>query len=269
MQAAFTVHGRTSEDNVVTMLGWLKERSKPTLPAGKRVYAIGDVHGRLDLFDELVEAIRRDNQDRPEADVVLVLLGDLIDRGPDSRSVVARARTGVAWAKTVALMGNHEEIFLDTLDGNRDSLESWLRYGGDATLQSWGVPMRVIEEGTFEDIIDAIRGAVNAEERSWLSRMRSHIRIGDYYFVHAGIRPGVPLDKQIDEDRLWIRQEFLGSRKKHGAIILHGHSITENAEVLPNRIGIDTGAYITGRLTALGLEREERWFLSTGYKKDY
>jgi serine/threonine protein phosphatase 1 len=245
------------------MLSWLKPRSKPTLPDGTRVYAIGDVHGRLDLFERLIESIRQDNQGRPEKDVTLILLGDLIDRGPDSRSVVARARTGVDWARTIPLMGNHEGILLDILDGSRNSLESWLRFGGEATLESWGVPMQVIQEGTIDEILEAIRRAVTPEERSWLGRMRSHARIGDYYFVHAGIRPDVPFDKQRDEDRLWIREEFLDSRKRHGAMIVHGHSIHATVEERPNRIGLDTGAYASNCLTALGLEATDRWYLNT------
>jgi serine/threonine protein phosphatase 1 len=246
------------------MLSWLRKRSKPSLPAGKRVYAIGDVHGRLDLFDELVETIRRDNQDRPEADVDLILLGDLIDRGPDSRAVVERAREGVSWAKTIALKGNHEDILLEVLDGNRSSLESWLRFGGEATLLSWGVPIETIQNGTLDDIVEAVRSAITPTERAWLGRMRSHVRIGGYYFVHAGIRPGISFDKQCDDDRLWIREDFLESRKNHGAMIVHGHSIHETVEERPNRIGLDTGAYATGKLTAIGLEGASRWFLSTG-----
>jgi serine/threonine protein phosphatase 1 len=163
----------------------------------------------------------------------------------------------------IALKGNHEEILLEVLDGNRSSLESWLRFGGEETLLSWGVSRETIQNGTIDDVVEAIRSAITPTERAWLGRMRSHVRIGSYYFVHAGIRPGVSFDKQCDDDRLWIREEFLESRKKHGAIIVHGHSIHETVEERSNRIGLDTGAYATGKLTAVGLEGDSRWFLST------
>ena len=114
----------------------------------------------------------------------------------------------------------------------------------------------------------ALRAALTAAERGWLSRLRSHVQIGGYYFVHAGIRPGIPIHRQEDEDRLWIRDEFLESRRKHGAVIVHGHSITPEVENRPNHIGLDTGAYASGRLTALGLEGRDRWFLSTRREPD-
>jgi serine/threonine protein phosphatase 1 len=245
------------------MFGWLKSSFEPSLPPGHRVYAVGDVHGRLDLFDRLIESIRQDNAARPAAEVTLILLGDLIDRGPDSSGVVDRARAGVPWARTIAIMGNHEAVMLDVLDGKGDLLRNWLGFGGKAALRSWGVAESVLEGGSQEDILDAARRAVPAAARAWLGRMRPNLRMGDYYFVHAGIRPGVPLDKQIDEDRLWIREDFLESKKKHGAMIVHGHSINTEVEERTNRIGLDTGAYASGRLTAIGLEGRERWFMAT------
>lgn len=246
------------------MFNWFKGASRPALPSGNRVYAIGDIHGRLDLFERLLTQIRHDSEARPPADVSLILLGDLIDRGPESRGVVSKAREGVPWAKTIVLMGNHEAVMLDVLDGQTETLAQWLRFGGVETLLSWGIPRALIAEGTRTEILDALRAAVTTEERTLLARMRTSLRMGDYYFVHAGIRPEVPLDKQNDEDRLWIREEFLDSKKKHGAMIVHGHSINPEIEQLPNRIGLDTGAYASGKLTALGLQDQERWFLSTG-----
>ncbi|WP_454887119.1 metallophosphoesterase [Sphingomonas oryzagri] len=207
--------------------------------------------------------LEADNAKRDVADTTLVFLGDLIDRGAASREVVTRVRTGVDWARTIALMGNHEAIMLDILDGQSEMLDQWLRFGGIETLESWSVPRRLAEEGTRHEVLGALRDAVAPEERAWLGRMRTSVRIGDYYFVHAGIRPAIPLEKQVDDDRLWIREEFLDSRKKHGAMIVHGHSISHDVEQRPNRIGLDTGAYITGKLTAIGLQERDRWLLST------
>lgn len=245
------------------MLKLFRSSARREIPVNQRVYAVGDVHGRMDLLDQLLAMLKADNAARPHAQVTLVMLGDLIDRGPASRQVVSRVRKGVSWARTVALMGNHEAVMLDVLDGQTDRLSQWLRFGGIETLESWGVTRQTIEGGTRFDILDAIRSAILPEERAWLGRMRTSLRIGDYYFVHAGVRPDVPLEKQTDDDRLWIREDFLDSRKKHGAMIVHGHSININVEERPNRIGLDTGAYATGRLTAVGLEGSERWFLAT------
>jgi len=246
------------------MLSRFLKPSKPAIPPGQRIYAVGDIHGRADLLDQLLDMIRRDNAERDDADTRLIFLGDLIDRGPDAREVVARIRCGVNWATTIALMGNHEAVMLDILDGQSEMLDQWLRFGGMETLQSWGISKDLVGQGTRYDVLRALREAVTPEERAWLGRLRTNVRIGDYYFVHAGIRPELPLEKQIDDDRLWIREEFLGSRKKYGAVIVHGHSISHDVEQRPNRIGLDTGAYLTGKLTAIGLQGQDRWFLSTG-----
>ena len=245
------------------MLTRLLSSSKPAVPLGQRVYAIGDIHGRIDLLDRLLEMLRSDNAKRDRADTVLIFLGDLIDRGASSREVVARVRAGVDWAKTIALMGNHEAILLDILDGQIEVLDQWLRFGGLETLSSWGVSQQFVAEGTRHQVLVALRDAITPDERAWLGRMRTSFRAGDYYFVHAGIRPAVALEKQVDDDRLWIREDFLESRKKHGAMIVHGHSISHDVEQRPNRIGLDTGAYATGKLTAVGLQGKDRWFLST------
>ena len=253
-------------DDLRFMLKKFLSKTQSTIPQGQRLYAVGDVHGRLDLLDQLLNLIERDNEARGPAQVTLILLGDLIDRGPDSKGVVARVRAGVAWARVVALMGNHESIMLDALDGKRDVLGSWLRFGGRQTLASWGVEQTVLDNGTLDEILGAARKAVAGDERAWIGRMRRTLRIGDYLFVHAGIRPDIPFDKQLDEDCLWIREEFLKSRKNHGAMIVHGHSISAAVEERANRIGLDTGAYASGRLTALGLEGRHRWFLESFLK---
>jgi len=231
------------------------------LPQGCRVYAIGDIHGCLDLFELLLRLIEDDNRSRPPMTTVLILLGDLIDRGPDSAGVVRRAMQPLGWAETILIKGNHEEALLQTLDGNREMVPIWLKNGGLAALRSWGVAEEIVRDGTIADIIQATRDIISSDERAWLARGRHFLQLGDYYFVHAGIRPGVALEKQDPRDSLWIRDEFLDSRRSHGAVVVHGHSINPEIDERPNRIGIDTGAYVTGKLTALGLECEQRWIV--------
>ncbi len=232
------------------------------MPAGCRVYAVGDVHGRLDLLDMLLETIRADSATRPDAEVIVILLGDLIDRGPDSRGVVKRVRAGLDWARMIPLMGNHEAIMLNALDGDFDQLRLWLRHGGVECLLSWGVPQSVLTDGSIEEIMDAARAALSADDLGWISQLDTSARIGDYYFVHAGIRPGTAIDEQDGNDLLWIRDDFIRSQRLHGAMIVHGHSISTEVERRPNRIGLDTGAYRTGRLSAVGIEGKESWLLS-------
>ncbi len=246
------------------MMGLLRKKvAPPALEPGVRVYAIGDIHGRLDLFDRLLALLQVDNAERGRARARVILLGDLIDRGPDSAGVVRRAMAPLGWASLTALMGNHESAMIEALDGDRPMLQLWLGNGGVSALRSWGVPDVLIAEGTNADIIDAAIAAIAPAERAWLLRARQSVQIGDYYFVHAGVRPHVALDRQQLHDSLWIREEFLDSKADHRAMIVHGHSVSVKVEERPNRIGIDTGAYATGRLTALGLEGTARWFIHT------
>lgn len=247
------------------MLNFLRRRrpEPATLPAGRRIYAIGDIHGRRDLFEQLLHQIETDNAARAPAEVSVILLGDLIDRGPDSAEVVRRAMAPLPWAATIALMGNHEATMLDALAGDRATLRLWMQNGGAAALSSWGVAPAILAEAPFETVVAHAAAAIAPAERSWLQRMRQWVRLGDYFFVHAGVRPGVPLDRQSHEDSLWIRQEFLDSTRDHGALIVHGHSVNLEVEERDNRIGIDTGAYRSGRLTALAIEGCERWLIQT------
>jgi serine/threonine protein phosphatase 1 len=240
-----------------------KSRPKPVMVPGQRVYAIGDVHGRLDLYDRLIEQIRLDNATRGHAQTLVLLLGDLIDRGPDSAGMVRRAMEPLGWAQLRSLKGNHEAALLDSLDGDRKMLGLWLRNGGIEAAKSWGIDGKLLFEGRSEEIIAAVRAAIPPAERAWLARLPLSIQLGDYFFAHAGVRPGVRLGDQKDTDLLWIREEFLGSNRDLGAMVIHGHSVSEDVEERDNRIGIDTGAYASGVLTALGLEDEERWFLQT------
>ena len=234
----------------------------PRVPAGVRAYAVGDVHGRLDLLDELLAKIRAEIAARPNANNHIVMLGDLIDRGPQSRGVIDRLR-GFADSDVELhiLSGNHEEVLLRLLEGESELIPSWLKYGGAETLQSYGIEPQAIRAVSDEAGMQLIRTAIPSEHQAFLSSLSDTIRIGDYVFVHAGIRPQVELAEQRQSDLRWIREPFLGDDTDHGFIVVHGHTITDEVVERPNRIGIDTGAYATGRLTALGLEGDKRWLI--------
>ena len=235
----------------------------PAVPDGHRIYAVGDIHGRLDLLLALLDQVRADNAARDPAEVEIILLGDLIDRGPDSAGVVRRAMAGCDFATLRVLRGNHETAMIEALHGDADMFRMWITQGGDAALVSWGVAPALVADGSFEDILSAADAAIPAEERQWLIDCPLTLRRGDYYFAHAGLRPGVQLERQSSEDTLWIRDAFLASERHHGVMVVHGHSISPEVDARHNRVGIDTGAYASGRLTALGLEGAERWTIST------
>jgi serine/threonine protein phosphatase 1 len=231
---------------------------------GKRAYAIGDVHGRLDLLDAMLERIEEDNRRRPKKRTFVVLLGDLIDRGPESAGVIERLRTWQpAGIKPVFLAGNHEEVMMNVLAGQEGILPSWLKFGGAECLASYGIDVDALKRLDEGAAIAKIRAAVPRAHRDFLDTLGDTFRFGDYLFVHAGIRPGIAIEEQHIKDLRWIRQPFLGDAKEHGFVVVHGHTICTGVEERPNRIGIDTGAYQTGNLTAIGVEDEERWFLST------
>ena len=234
------------------------------VPPGRRIYAIGDIHGRADLLEELLAAIERDQAGRRPAETMLVFLGDLVDRGPDSRLVVERLMAlGKGPVPARFLMGNHEEVFLRALSGDLRALRFLIRIGGRATVLSYGIALDDYASLDFEALGDRLRELVPQSHVDFLSSFEEWIEVGDYLFVHAGIRPGVDLGAQKGSDLRWIRDDFLDSRDDFGKLVIHGHSITEDVDVQPNRIGIDTGAFESGQLTAIGLEGGERWFLST------
>jgi len=232
-------------------------------PDGYRAYAVGDVHGQLDLLRGLLRSIEQDHAERGgNAKLLLVFLGDLIDRGPDSRGVIELVRSGpLPGARTIALCGNHEEVLLRLLDGERGLFEQWRRFGGDACLASYGGDPKLLAGLTDKQAVERLKALIPVEHQTFLADLADTFRFGDYLFVHAGIRPGVPVGEQVPRDLRWIRRDFLDDRRNHGMIVVHGHTITEQVEVRRNRIGIDTGAYHFGVLTALGVEGEEQWFL--------
>ncbi|MGN6817554.1 MAG: metallophosphoesterase family protein [Sphingomonas sp.] len=234
------------------------------VPPGERLYAIGDVHGRLDLLTNLLDAIDRDDAARGPADTRVILLGDLVDRGPQSKQVIDHLLTR-DWGtrRPVFLKGNHEEVFLLTLAGNLEAARFWVRIGGAETMASYGVSASLIESGEMLSVCEDFARRVPDAHAMFLNRMIDSLVVGGYCFVHAGIKPGVPLDRQKPEDLRWIRERFLDFEGSHGAIVVHGHSISPAVEELHNRIGIDTGAYASGTLTAIGIESGHRWFLAT------
>ncbi|KGB53684.1 metallophosphoesterase family protein [Sphingopyxis sp. SE2] len=239
-------------------------RSSLAIPDGQRVYAIGDIHGRDDLFAELIERIRADVAARPVAKITLILLGDLVDRGPQSAEVVERA-IGLRreFPDTRLLIGNHEECFLAALTGDVRRLRYFMRIGGEATVESYWNSDASLTEASFEEVAEQLPLMVSRSHVEFLSNGEDFIAIGDYVFVHAGIRPGVPLERQTLTDLRWIRDEFLSDERDHGKMIVHGHTIRDEIDECANRIGIDTGAYKSGVLTAIVLEGAERRYLQT------
>jgi len=240
---------------------------KPKPPPRSRVYAIGDVHGRLDLLDDLLAQIAQDAQEAQTMDapkrLVLVLLGDLIDRGPDSRGVLGRA-VDLMNGKRLPdfevhiLKGNHEDALLRFLSGNDDGAQ-WLANGGREAVASYGLKPRQAPEDLRQALLDALP---KAQQRVLRDLKIKHVE-GDYAFVHAGLRPGVAWDAQSQDDLMWIRREFTQSDADFGYCVVHGHTPVDVPDVQANRIGIDTRAWASGILTSLVLEGKTRRFLHT------
>ena len=252
----------------MALFGWKKKAKTPppppAIPAGQRVYAIGDVHGRLDLLQLLLTQIEADYRAREPAETHIVMLGDLIDRGPHSRQIIEMFLNGApAFAQFHFVMGNHEEMLLKLIDDPDPTLlPQFLRYGGRETFESYDAPQLVLDvPERFAP--DTLSFYIPEEHRGFLRMMHDGVQFGDYFFTHAGIRPGVSLEEQDRHDLRWIRAPFLDSVQDHGVMVVHGHTVLDEVEIRSNRIGIDTGAYMTGRLTALGLEGTERWLLQS------
>lgn len=242
----------------------VQSRPGGTLPAGKRVYAVGDIHGRLDLLEDLLRRMEADDAARGPADTIVIFLGDLIDRGPDSAQVVQRLlELGAQTDKVRFLLGNHEEVFLKSMAGERKALPFFLRIGGKETVLSYGIGEAEYAQSDYPELLELLRARVPQAHLDFLSGFEDMVVLGDYAFVHAGVRPGVPLEAQKPETLRWIREEFLNSTEPFEKIVVHGHSISDEVEECTCRIGIDTGAYFSGRLTAMGFEGTDRWILQT------
>lgn len=248
------------------LFGFLKRKTdEATVPEGTRVYVIGDIHGRADLLNDLHEKIRADAADFPDWRKVLVYIGDYVDRGLQSKEVIDLVlNTSFPDFEPVYLKGNHEALMLDFLGECRDCA-TWLGNGGKATLYSYGVHLdeRLSADARLEEARRRLNEALPPAHRAFLESLRLSHEEGDYLFVHAGIRPRLPLDRQDEHSLLWIRDEFLCSSADHGKVVVHGHSVSWNPEVRQNRIGIDTGAFASGVLTCLVLSGSSRTFLQT------
>lgn len=253
---------------MVLSLKTLKASSRGSgaaVPPGQRVYVVGDIHGRADLLGLLHATIQRDAAQSEALDRIVVYLGDYVDRGEEARGVIDLLLAApLPGFRAIYLEGNHDAVFRDFLE-RQSGGSHWLRIGGLETVSSYGVtvPQGSKVEAALGTVHAALRRQVPATHWAFLKGLAPYAAIGDYFFVHAGVRPGVPLAEQRQEDMLWIRQLFLDSDADHGKIVVHGHTVTPEPEVRPNRIGIDTGAYATGRLTCLVLEGKTRRFLST------
>ncbi len=240
--------------------------SHPTLPEGQLLYAVGDVHGRIDLLQRLLDLIEGDAAASPRAERrTLVFLGDYVDRGPDSRGVVERLiRDLPPGFDTHFLKGNHEAILLDFLN-DPWRLDHWLLNGGEETMRSYGVDTeRLARLSAPPDVWrQAFAEALPEAHLRFFRGLQLSVSFGDYLFVHAGVRPGVPLAAQSEADLIWIRGPFLNHADPFGKIVVHGHTPGREPVTRPNRIGIDTGAVFTDRLTALRLQDGTREFLQT------
>ncbi|MFT4078513.1 metallophosphoesterase family protein [Rhodomicrobium sp.] len=244
-------------------------RFAASVPDGLRVYAVGDIHGRLDLLEIMLDLVDADQRERGMLPALIVFLGDYVDRGPSSKEVVD-AMLGDLGAdlSPVFVKGNHEALLMSFLyDATPDNF--WLKNGGDAALLSYGIDPDLVKFATLgtptglQEASLRFREALPASHLRFYRNLKPCFRVGGYFFVHGGVRPGVPLDMQREEDMLWIRDPFLTSDADFGAVVVHGHTPAREPQLLPNRIGVDTYAFKSNRLTAVGLEGTERWILST------
>lgn len=233
----------------------------PSLPKGVRIYAVGDIHGRVDLLREVLQRIDRDKMQHPTARSIEVFLGDYIDRGPQSREVIQALVERRIDCEVVCLRGNHEAL-LEQFFQRPGVFAQWRELGGGETLLSYDLaaPTRPTRSGELT-LAKAFLARFPPSHLAWLRELRDSFELGDYYFVHAGVRPGVPLASQTQHDLLWIRREFLEWPEYFDKMIVHGHTPVEKPVFKHNRINIDTGAYATGELTCLILEEDQRFLL--------
>ncbi|WP_363082561.1 metallophosphoesterase family protein [Phenylobacterium sp. SCN 70-31] len=233
--------------------------AKAPSTGGRLVYAIGDIHGHALVLDDLLRRIAADVEvSRPHEAPRLVFLGDYVDRGPDSRAVIDRILALVESGRfeVTALKGNHEDALLKFLDDPAYA-PSWIENWGETTLRAYGIASPWREDGAAQ--ARARFAAVFPDaHRAFLHELPLRCEIGDYLFVHAGVRPGVPLSEQTERDLMWIRYDFLESDADFGKVVVHGHTPAPRPQMRPNRIGIDTGVYYTGVLTAVRLEGESQ-----------
>ncbi|MGI9372968.1 MAG: metallophosphoesterase family protein [Hyphomicrobiales bacterium] len=240
-------------------------RDPPALaPEGLRIYAVGDIHGRADLLDEMLKLIEEDLQNSPTQQTIEVFLGDYIDRGPEIVRVIETLMShSPVCDERICLKGNHEDALLRFLDDSR-VLTSWRNFGGIDTLYAYGVkPALPRNTHDHESLQREFEECFPTAHLKFLEELPLSTAYGDYFFVHAGVRPEFDLDAQEEEDLLWIRGPFLESKADFGKVIIHGHTPQDEPDVKFNRINIDTGAWASGKLTCIVLEGQEQRFLST------
>lgn len=236
-------------------------RSKAEVPSGTRAYVVGDIHGRADLLGSLLDRIDVDLHENPVGQPIEIFLGDYVDRGPNSRGVIEQLIGRKRIGETIFLKGNHE-TFIPAFLKEPKMLSEWRNFGGLETLLSYGIkPSLRMEPAEQLQLSAAFERALPKTHWLFLNSLPIAFICGDYYFVHAGVRPGIPLGEQHEEDLLWIRDDFLLCEEDFGKIVVHGHSPVKAPDIRPNRINIDTGAYATGQLTCLVLEGDGMRFL--------
>jgi len=234
----------------------------PRVPEGQRLYVMGDIHGRFDLFEALIRAVEEDSETGQQSEITIILLGDLVDRGPESADVIKLARLWNEYRNLRFLAGNHEEMFLEAFQ-DKEVLRHFLKHGGRETILSYGVTRDEFNTASLEELQQMMLRKIPLGDRQFLADFEDIFAIGDYLFVHAGINPKLPLEDQKPRELRWIRDPFLKHKEKHSHIVVHGHTITEEIDERKNRIGIDTGAYRYGRLTVLVLEGEKRRYIQS------
>ncbi|MBU1538704.1 MAG: serine/threonine protein phosphatase [Alphaproteobacteria bacterium] len=239
-------------------------QAEPAVPDGSVAWAVGDIHGRLDLLEPLVESIIADLEGSEATRRVVVFLGDYIDRGPDSRGVIRflQSLPSVHRLEWRFLKGNHEQAMLDFLSDPAAGAR-WCEYGGDRALQSYGLRAPDLAHRTeaWARVAADLQHKLTKAEIAFLESLEYSVSLGGYFFSHAGARPGVALDRQSPQDLMWIRNTFLDSRIGFEQVVVHGHTPTHRVHADERRIGIDTKAYDTGVLTALRLEGRQRKLL--------
>ena len=244
------------------------EGRPPSLPTGVRIYAVGDIHGCLDLLNDLLARINDDMASRPAVRPLSIFLGDYIDRGPSSRETIDRLIEHAAASESVFLKGNHEQIAISCLR-DRGLFERWMRLGGLETLLSYGITAGApYDDRQIVRLQAAFHDALPQSHFRFFRDLQSSFGCGDYFFAHAGVRPDIPLASQKESDLLWIRQEFLSSHNDFGKIIIHGHTPARDIEVGPNRVNVDTGAFATGRLTCLVIDESSLSLIDTSDHAD-
>jgi serine/threonine protein phosphatase 1 len=235
----------------------------PWLPSNLRIYAIGDVHGRADLLEAVFGWIDADLRRRPSSEAMEILLGDYIDRGPASCAVIDLVTARRRRRPMVCLRGNHEQLLVNCLCDSRQMAE-WQDLGARETLISYGVPVpKRLDPSAYALLIEALWQKIPDHHLQFLHGLPTSFAVGAYFFVHAGVRPGIALAEQSEQDLMWIRLDFLETREMFDHIIVHGHTPVHHPDIRSNRINIDTGAYVTGRLTCLVLEGPHLHILTT------